>query len=79
VHLPKIECRPEVGALAAQIDVQGVKKSWAYVTEHGLHDRNDPKYVNADEPLRRVFRGEERVSLFDMTGYLGRYLREVKS
>ena len=57
---------------------EAVSVLWAYIKQHGLHDSEDPRFVNADEALTQVFRGQERVSLFDMTGLIGRYLKPAK-
>ena len=43
------------------------KKLWEYIRQHKLQDPADKKFIKADDKLREVFDGKERVSMFEMT------------
>ena len=43
------------------------KKLWEYIRQHKLQDPADKKFIKADDKLRAVFDGKERVSMFEMT------------
>jgi upstream activation factor subunit UAF30 len=43
------------------------KRVWDYVREHNLQDPNDKRMIVADDKLRKVFNGQDRVSMFEMT------------
>ena len=43
------------------------RKLWDYIRAHQLQDPANKTFIRADEPLRQVFDGRERVSMFEMT------------
>ena len=43
------------------------RKVWEYVRAHNLQDPQNKADIQADTPLREVFGGKERVSMFEMT------------
>ena len=43
------------------------KKVWDYVKKNDLQDANDRRTIVADDKLRPVFGGKDRVSMFEMT------------
>lgn len=43
------------------------RKIWDYVRSHNLQDPANKTFIQADEKLREVFGGKERVSMFEMT------------
>jgi chromatin remodeling complex protein RSC6 len=43
------------------------KKLWDYIKKNGLQDKKDRKMINADAPLKAVFSGKSKVSMFEMT------------
>jgi chromatin remodeling complex protein RSC6 len=43
------------------------RKVWEYVRSHNLQDPSNRTLIQADPPLRQVFGGKERVSMFEMT------------
>lgn len=59
--------------LAAIIGNQAVprtevtKKVWEYIRQHQLQDPENKTFIRADEQLKQVFDGKERVSMFEMT------------
>jgi chromatin remodeling complex protein RSC6 len=43
------------------------RKLWAYIREHNLQDPSKKTIINADEKLKAVFAGKDRVTMFEMT------------
>lgn len=43
------------------------KKLWDYIRSHNLQDASAKTFINADENLKAVFDGKDRVSMFEMT------------
>ncbi len=43
------------------------KKLWEYIRNHNLQDPQNKTFIKADEQLKQVFDGKERVSMFEMT------------
>ena len=43
------------------------RKVWEYVRSHNLQDPQNKTFIHADQPLREVFGGKDRVSMFEMT------------
>ena len=52
-----------------------VKKLWKYIKKHGLQDSINRRMINANEHLKKVFRGKKQVSMFDMTKLVSKHLR----
>ncbi|HEV2393368.1 MAG TPA: SWIB/MDM2 domain-containing protein [Verrucomicrobiae bacterium] len=49
----------------ARTDV--TRKLWDYIRSHNLQDPENKTFIKADEKLKAVFDGKERVSMFEMT------------
>jgi chromatin remodeling complex protein RSC6 len=43
------------------------RKLWDYIRAHNLQDPENRTFIKADEKLREVFNGKDRVSMFEMT------------
>ncbi|HWQ93800.1 MAG TPA: SWIB/MDM2 domain-containing protein [Clostridia bacterium] len=43
------------------------KKLWDYIRSHNLQDPENKTFIKADESLKQVFDGRDRVSMFEMT------------
>lgn len=43
------------------------RKVWEYIRNHNLQDPENKTFIRADNLLRDVFSGQERVSMFEMT------------
>ena len=43
------------------------RKVWDYVRSHNLQDPANKTFIQADDSLRQVFGGKDRVSMFEMT------------
>ena len=59
----------------SRVDV--VKKLWAYIRKNNLQDAKERRMINADEKLKVVFGGKERVSMFEMTKLVNAHLGEL--
>jgi chromatin remodeling complex protein RSC6 len=59
--------------LAAVIGEQPVsrtditRKLWDYIRSHNLQDPQNKTFIQADDKLKPVFDGKDRVSMFEMT------------
>ncbi len=42
-------------------------KLWEYIKANGLQDQQDKRAINADEKLKAVFGGKDRLTMFEMT------------
>jgi upstream activation factor subunit UAF30 len=51
------------------------KAIWEYVREHNLQDTKDRRQINADDKLKQVFDGKDRVSMFEMTKLVNQHLQ----
>ena len=66
--------------LAAVVDkgpmprTQVVKKLWAYIKKNGLQDKKNRRNINADENLKKVFKGKAVVTMFEMTKLVSKHL-----
>jgi len=54
---------------------QVIKKLWEYIKAEGLQDTRDKKMINANDALRPVFGGKDRVNMFEMTKLVMGHLR----
>ena len=43
------------------------KKLWEYIRSHGLQDPENKTFIKADEKLRDVLDGKDRVNMFELT------------
>jgi chromatin remodeling complex protein RSC6 len=43
------------------------RKLWDYIRSHNLQDPENKTFIRADEHLKQVFDGKDRVSMFEMT------------
>jgi upstream activation factor subunit UAF30 len=43
------------------------KKLWDYIRSHNLQDPENKTFIKADDKLKEVFEGKDRVSMFEMT------------
>jgi upstream activation factor subunit UAF30 len=50
------------------------KKLWAYIKKNKLQDKVNKRMINADANLKPVFRGKEKVSMFEMTKLVSKHL-----
>lgn len=50
------------------------KKLWAYIKKNKLQDKVDKRNIIADANLKAVFRGKQKVSMFEMTKLVNKHL-----
>jgi len=55
-----------------------VKRVWDHIKRNGLQDEGDPRMINTDEAPKTLCGGTAQVSLFDLTGFIGRHVKPVK-
>ena len=53
------------------------KKLWHYIKRKGLQDQKERRMINADDALKVVFGGKDRVSMFDMTKLVNKHLKDA--
>jgi chromatin remodeling complex protein RSC6 len=51
------------------------KKLWQYIKRNGCQDQKERRMINADDKLRPVFGGKNKVSMFEMTKLVSRHLK----
>ena len=51
------------------------KKVWAYIKRNNLQDAKERRMINADDKLRKVFGGKNKVSMFEMTALVNKHLK----
>ena len=53
-----------------------MKRVWDYIKKHDLQDPENRRMIRADDNLRPVFDGKDRLSMFEMTAYISRHLNK---
>ena len=51
------------------------KKLWQYIKRNGLQDSKERRMINADDKLRPVFGGKNKVSMFEMTKLVNKHMK----
>lgn len=51
------------------------KKLWQYIKKNGCQDQKERRMINADDKLRPVFGGKNKVSMFEMTKLVNKHLK----
>ena len=51
------------------------KKLWDYIKAHGLQDPQAKTNILADEKLKAVFGGREKVTMFEMTKLVSAHIK----
>ncbi len=51
------------------------KKLWNYIKKNGLQDAKERRMINADDKLRAVFGGKNKVSMFEMTKLVNKHMK----
>jgi chromatin remodeling complex protein RSC6 len=52
-----------------------VSKIWAYIKQHNLQNPANKREIIADDKLRPVFDGKDKVSMFEMNKHLANHLK----
>ncbi|HTL17884.1 MAG TPA: SWIB/MDM2 domain-containing protein [Patescibacteria group bacterium] len=50
------------------------RKVWDYIRQNGLQDPENKTFIRADDRLREIFGGKDRVSMFEMTKLIFQHL-----
>ena len=69
---------PALGAVIgndAMPRTQVAKKLWAYIKRKKLQDSKNRRMINADDALKAVFSGKNKVSMFEMTKLVSKHLK----
>jgi upstream activation factor subunit UAF30 len=87
---PKAKCQPSAAfmkrvqpdeKLAAIIGntpmprTEVTRKLWEYIRSHNLQDPENKTFIKADESLKHVFGGKDRMSMFEMTKLASQHLK----
>ena len=54
---------------------QVTKKLWDYIKKNKLQDAVNRRLINADDKLKAVFGGKNKVSMFEMTKLVSNHLK----
>jgi len=54
------------------------RKLWDYIRGHNLQDPSNKTFINADEKLKQVLDGRDRVSMFEMTRLVFNHVSQAK-
>ena len=57
----------------ARTDV--TRKLWDYIRAHNLQDPENKTFIKADNLLKEIFDGHERVSMFEMTKLVFKHVK----
>ncbi len=52
-----------------------VKKVWDYIKKNDLQNPQNKREIVADDNLRKVFGGKDKVSMFEMNKHLANHLK----
>jgi len=50
------------------------KALWVYIKENKLQDENDKRTIVADEKMKKIFGGQDRVNMFEMTKLVSQHM-----
>ena len=51
------------------------KKIWDYIKKNKLQDAVNKRLINADDKLKAIFGGKNKVSMFEMTKLVSNHLK----
>ena len=51
------------------------KTLWQYIKRNGCQDQKERRMINADDKLRPVFGGKNKVSMFEMTKLVNKHMK----
>jgi upstream activation factor subunit UAF30 len=52
------------------------KKVWDYIKSHNLQDSQNRRMIKADDKLKEVLGGKKQVSMFELTRFVSKNLKE---
>jgi chromatin remodeling complex protein RSC6 len=69
---------PELVAVIGSGEVarsDAVKKLWDYIKKHNLQTPSNKREIIADEKLKPLFHGKDKVTMFEMNSHLAKHLK----
>ncbi len=69
---------PELAAVIGKGEVarsDAVKKMWDYIKKNKLQDPANKRDILADDKLKPIFGGKDKVSMFEMNSHLAKNLK----
>ena len=51
------------------------RKLWDYIRSHNLQDSENKSFIKADDKLKEVFDGKDRVNMFEMTKLVSGHIK----
>ncbi|KAF1002683.1 uncharacterized protein LOC141700498 [Apium graveolens] len=63
-EMQALVCVPEIAR------TQAIKVIWTYIKENNLQDPENKKIIICDEKLKKIFKGNERVSFLEIAGLI---------
>ena len=69
---------PELVAVIGKGEVarsDAVKKLWEYVKKHNRQNPENKREILADDKLRPLFHGKDKVTMFEMNSHLAKHLK----
>ena len=68
----------ELAAVVGNGDIarsEAVSKLWAYIKKNNLQNPQNKREILADEKLKPVFSGKDKVTMFEMNSHLSKHLK----
>jgi chromatin remodeling complex protein RSC6 len=72
---PTVKLAAIIGS-SAMPRTEVIRKIWGYIKRNGLQDKKNRRMINADDKLKAVFGGKDRVSMFELTKLVSKNLTE---
>jgi chromatin remodeling complex protein RSC6 len=69
------EALAEIVGARAQARTEMTKRIWKYIKSHNLQDPEDRRMIRPDDTLGRVLGDKDKVSMFEIAGFLNAHLR----
>jgi chromatin remodeling complex protein RSC6 len=76
--LKPLQPSPELAAIVGSAPLprpEVVSKVWEYIKKHKLQNPQNKREIMADDKLRAVFGGKNKVSMFEMNKHLAQHLK----
>jgi len=73
-----LTCSPELAAVVGpgqHSRGEVVSKMWAYIKKNNLQNPANKREIVADDKLKPVFHGKDRVNMFEMNKHLAQHLK----
>ncbi len=73
-----VQPSPELGAVVGNDPLprsQVVSKMWDHIRKNNLQNPQNKREIMADDKLKKIFGGKDRVSMFEMNKHLSNHLK----